>query len=260
MINHKVKHVTFGEGVIVGVKDGSKPFEKYLSIKFEIGNKSFVFPSAFEKMLTTDCSELNLMVAEASAKIAKIAEEEKRLKEIETLKKQIKKHENQLTYFGKGNPSNKTYEIGNQLKRGFNYGTVAEKVYENCCDKFDWRLGEKGKFGKQKKLYSDIATLEGYSVWFLAHNNYMDESLDEAIAARNVYNKVSETYMEQWWGTSNHPRAGERKRVIFAKQNGCYVFLGIYRFVGTRRTEQIGGKNYYVERFDLVCENYPDQQ
>lgn len=46
--NLHVKHKTFGLGTIV-LKDG-----KYIKVKFEIGEKNFVYPDAFEKFLTLE--------------------------------------------------------------------------------------------------------------------------------------------------------------------------------------------------------------
>ena len=149
--------------------------------------------------------------------------------------------------------------VGNKLNRGVYYGTVAKKIYEDCCDKLGWDIGESGKFGMQQRLYSDIATPEWYSVWFLAHSNWMGESIEEAIEARAVFNKISETYMEQWWGKSNHPAATKRKRVLFAKKDGTYMFLGVYEFVGERREEKSGDKMYYVEKFVRVSDEYPEK-
>lgn len=47
LVNEKVKHIIFGVGIITEVKDNK------ISVKFEekIGNKTFLYPDAFEKFL-----------------------------------------------------------------------------------------------------------------------------------------------------------------------------------------------------------------
>ena len=37
MINEKVTHSIFGEGTITDVKDGAKEYQKYITVKFSIG-------------------------------------------------------------------------------------------------------------------------------------------------------------------------------------------------------------------------------
>ena len=54
MINEKVTHSIFGEGTITDVKDGAKEYQKYITVKFSIGEKKFVFPDVFTKILTSD--------------------------------------------------------------------------------------------------------------------------------------------------------------------------------------------------------------
>ena len=57
---------------------------------------------------------------------------------------------------------------------------------------------------------------------------------------------------------SIHPCATKRKRIIFAKKDGKYKFIGIYEFVGHERQEETNGRIHYVERFNLLSDKYPE--
>ena len=256
MINETVFHKKFGKGVIVQVRDGANSHEKYIKVHFESEEKEFVFPSIFQGWLSTDSESLQKQIECALSSIESEKAKEKRLREIVIKKKELEQAKIDLAYLEKKSspmmPSQNRYEVGTRLIRGKYYGTSAESIYVNCCDKLKWSYYEKGKFAKQKKLYSNVATPEGYSVWFLAHSNWTGTH------TAGVINKISESYMEQWWMDSTHPRATKRKRIIFAKSELKYMFLGIYEFVGYERKEEINGKIYYVERFDLLNEQYPE--
>ena len=145
-----------------------------------------------------------------------------------------------------------TTVIGGALVKGQAYGTAAKDIYEAGCNAFAWNSHESKCFGWQTPNYSEIATKEGYSVWFLAHSNWTDSDTAE------VKNRIFETYMEQWWAELNHPCSTSRKRLIFAKKDNRYVFLGLFKFVGKERTEMHNNKIYHIERFDLISENYPE--
>lgn len=53
LLGERVKHQVFGEGKIVSVT------KNYVTVSFEIGEKVFVYPDAFEKFLTLVNQELS---------------------------------------------------------------------------------------------------------------------------------------------------------------------------------------------------------
>ena len=255
MINEKVTHSIFGEGTITDVKDGAKEYQKYITVKFSIGEKKFVFPDVFAKILTADSEDLKFEINSAFENIKAQEEKERIEKEKEKARIEFEKAEAERILWGK-KQSKKTHKnttvINENLIRGHSYGTAAKDIFEACCDTFSWNKYESKNFGWQTPNYSDIATKEGYSVWFLAHSNWTDSNIE------NVKNKIFETYMEQWWTDRDHPRATTRKRLIFAKKDNHYEFLGLFKYVGNEYKHEMNGKTYYIERFDIVSEEYPE--
>lgn len=255
MIGEKVRHSLFGEGIIKEVKDGSKSYQKYITVEFNVGDKKFIFPDIFEKMLKTDSEVLNREIQIAFENIKAEQEKERIEKEKEKARIELEKSEAERILLEKKQAKrthiNTTVISGNLIK-GQVYGTAAKDIFEAGCNAFAWNQYESKCFGWQTPNYSEIATKEGYSVWFLAHSNWTDTD------TTGVKNKISETYMEQWWMESDHPTATNRKRLIFAKKDNHYIFLGLFKFIGKERMEIQDEKVYYIERFDLVAEKYPE--
>ena len=255
MIGEKVVHSVFGEGIIKEVKDGSKNYQKYITVEFKIGDKKFIFPDIFEKILVTDNEVLKSEIKIAFDNIKAEQEKERIEKEKEKARIEFEKAEAERILWEKKQAKRthiNTTVISKDLIKGHVYGTAAKDIYEACCDAFDWNKYESKCFGWQTPNYSEIATKEGYSVWFLAHSNWTDSD------TADVKNQISETYMEQWWAESDHPNATTRKRLIFAKKDNHYIFLGVFKFIGKERTEMRDSKIYHIERFDLISEKYPE--
>ena len=255
MVGEKVVHSVFGEGVIKEVKEGSKNYQKYITVEFKVGDKKFIFPDIFEKLLRTSSETLRSEIQIAFDNIKEEQEKERIEKEKEKARIEFEKAEAERLLLEKKLAKRthiNTTVIGGNLIKGQVYGTAAKDIFEAGCDAFAWNQYESKCFGWQTPNYSEIATKEGYSVWFLAHSNWTDS------ATAGVKNKISSTYMEQWWMESDHPIATTRKRVIFAKKDNHYIFLGVFKFIGKERIEIQDGKIYYIERFDLVSENYPE--
>ena len=106
------------------------------------------------------------------------------------------------------------------------YGGVAKSIYDFCCKKFGFDESKRGCFGKQKKLYAQNATKEGYAVWFLSNSNWTNTD-------NGVWKNTIEDDLELITQHSNDLKIemaslGEI-RVVFAKRNGQYLFLGIYQ-------------------------------
>lgn len=255
MVGEKVVHSVFGEGIIKEVKDGSKNYQKYITVEFKVGDKKFIFPDIFEKLLRTSSETLRSEIQIAFDNIKAEQEKERIEKEKEKARIEFEKAEAERLLLEKKLAKRthiNTTVIGGNLIKGQVYGTAAKDIFEAGCDAFAWNQYESKCFGWQTPNYSEIATKEGYSVWFLAHSNWTDSD------TAGVKNKIYSTYMEQWWMESDHPIATTRKRVIFAKKDNHYIFLGVFKFIGKERTEIQDGKIYYIERFDLVSENYPE--
>lgn len=252
MIGVRVFHSMFGEGVIKEVKDGSKSYQKYITIEFQSGDKRFVFPNAFENILSTDNKTL-LEEIQAAFDSIKAEEKRERAQKEEQARKALQdaKQKRSISEKSKGKKSKKsTTVINGNLIRGNYYGTSATSIFSACCEAFSWDESEFKHFGWNTPNYSDIATKEGYSVWFLAHSNWT------ATDNSKVRNVISETYIEQLWDVVNHPKATTRKKLVFAKKDNLYMFLGIYEFVGKDEIRVRAEKTYYVERFNLVKEEY----
>ena len=251
MKNEIVEHKIFGKGTIKDVRDYGNG-KKYITVEFQSCTKNFIYPEAFEKFLLAknevvqknaeEAIEKNKLEAEAKLEKEKALAAEKSKKMAEMLSKQ-------KNY---AKVSVGTFLINSNLVKGRTYGTNAKQTFLSCAEAFGWDKSEAKNFGWHTLNYSHIATVEGYSVWFLAHNNWT------GTYTYNVKNKISETYMEQWWMESDHPVATTRKRLIFAKKDNHYIFLGLFKFIGKERTEIQDGKVYYIEKFDLVSEEYPE--
>ena len=56
LINRKVHHKAFGEGVILSLDGG------YLLIEFPVGQKKFVYPDAFDGFLSAEDSSVALEI------------------------------------------------------------------------------------------------------------------------------------------------------------------------------------------------------
>ena len=232
MIGERVVHPVFGDGEITEIKNVENQNSKYITVSFATCKKTFVFPDAFEKFLTAQDKEIQAFI-----------DEKIKARGIE------KAHEEQERLLRAMSENKSAYGV---IRKGKSCGTNARKTYYSLAQKFGWDQREGRNFGWHTLNYANIATREGYSVWFLAHSNWTGTH------TYGVKNKISETYMEQWWMNSSHPVATTRKRLIFAKKDNWYIFLGVFEFVGFERREYKDGKTYYVERFDMVSKSYPE--
>ena len=247
MIGKSVKHAIFGEGLITETKDSKNPHKKLINVRFENRESTFLFPDAFFGFLTTDSEELLDLAKKAKGEI----EAEARIVICEPKPDALRRNVSCLTE-REGRAVSDKIALTRTLKKGASYGTNAKKIFEACADALGWDSLEKKCFGWQTPNYSEVATPEGYSVWFLAYSNWQKGG------SGRPENIISETYMEQWWPDTAYPRATARRRVIFAKRGGAYYFLGIFEFVGSVREEIRDGRRFWVERFNRVSTNYPE--
>ena len=135
--------------------------------------------------------------------------------------------------------SNGKYDFDGPLKRSFfnSYGTNTKKIFERCCDIFDWDYDDVKYFGRETPCFSVMSTPERYDVWMLAHNNWTETSSQKWI------NEIYKTAIVQWSIQRGNPE--KRERVVFAKtQNQQYIFLGIYILDSKERFDTDEGAIY----------------
>ena len=117
-----------------------------------------------------------------------------------------------------------------------------------CCKKYGFDNGFAWLFGRRQELYAMSATKEGYSVWFLAHSNWTESKGGKW---SNEIKDGTKHIIEYWDKIDDRFNNDTRTRVVFAKRQSQYLFLGVYKFVKndwktrTKEYEQIS--SYYPE-------------
>lgn len=134
------------------------------------------------------------------------------------------------------------------------YGSNSRKIYVSLCQKFNWDINRQDNFGRQGvRLYAKNSTPEGYSVWFLGHNNWTDTK-GSSWANEILGDLVIETWEKREYGLHED----DTKRVIFAKkQNDQYVFLGVYEVVGVKEDKDRDGKRIWKKTYKKISDTYP---
>ncbi len=113
------------------------------------------------------------------------------------------------------------------------YGECAKVIYENLCTKYRWNAIYSKDFTYGKLFFAPYATRKGLSVWFLAHNNW---------TKTNNGMWQNEIFLEKGELVESYPvdksyYSDQTDRVVFTKNSdGCYVFLGVYKFHSTKQT------------------------
>ena len=141
------------------------------------------------------------------------------------------------------------------LDYGFSVGTKAIDTYDACCDLFEFKRSLRGNFAQQKKLFATNATVEGYSVWMLAHNSLI-ETFNKS---HNWFNIIvdSNTIKEVWFDTTEVNTKDFIPRIIFLKnKQGKYVFNGVY-VLEACGMEEIYFKYAFVRTFKKISSTYP---
>ena len=163
--------------------------------------------------------------------------------------------EDKKIYGGQRNMSTSVI-IGNSLRRDptNGYGSSAQPIYDECCDRFGWDRSQRYLFGKQQILYAEAATPEGFSPWFLANNNWTKTK------SGNWSNNILQDIIEEMW---EKPMYGlyhdETIRVIFAKTKSYeYVFLGLYQPIGVEEKMLSNGKKVWIKTYQRISDVYPN--
>ena len=71
LINMKVSHKIFGDGIIIDKVDS------YITVKFSNDERKFGYPNAFDGYLSTEDTEFNIKVKEEIEAIKRLEEEKK---------------------------------------------------------------------------------------------------------------------------------------------------------------------------------------
>lgn len=110
----------------------------------------------------------------------------------------------------------------------YSYGNNAKEAYLKCCDRFGWGKRYAYDFGIKKSLYATNATREGYSVWFLANSNWT--GTNNGIWQNEIFLERQEI-LESWAKKRTDLFGDKSTRVVFAKRDIGYVFIGVYEFL-----------------------------
>lgn len=149
--------------------------------------------------------------------------------------------------------------INDSLQRDLTkgYGGSAQPIYDECCSKFGWDSSQRSLFGKQRGLYAENATPQGYSVWFLAHSNWTQTNVE------NWRNKILQETIEEVWldPQYNSYFHDESIRVVFAKTKYYgYVFIGLYRSINVEAKILSDGSRVFIKTYQRISDVYPNFQ
>lgn len=116
-------------------------------------------------------------------------------------------------------------------------GTNAQKIFDECAEKFGWLKTERVNFGMMQKMFSDKAAGENYSVWFIAHSDWSGTNDD---LYKNILGVTASTIKEEYLKDSVPETTDQSTRIVFAKRkNEEYYFLGLYKLLEQNSTTRI---------------------
>lgn len=142
------------------------------------------------------------------------------------------------------------------LTVNYNYGTVAQDIYINCCKEFGWDEEQKEKFGEQNVLYAKEATQEGFSPWFLAKHNWNEpvEKIEDMQGRCFMrYHDSGGDIAEFWLEPPEDFYSDWTGRIVFANSENGYVFLGEC-MPSEIRERIIDGKRIYEKSYKILNE------
>lgn len=249
LIGKQVAHKKYGKGKVIA-QDGGKItvlFDDGVKKEFNIVEGPFEPIISFPDLTLEELKEIEKEretfqknKAEEGQRIADRIAEKKAKEEIKTIQAKentrgTKKPQSQGSFS----------KIEKQLVSETAYGTSAKDIYERCCKEFGWEVSLANNFGWQKHNYAEMATPEGYSVWFIMNSN-RTQSGEE-----NNYNEIEGDFIREQWNTrditSGQHMVGEN-RVVFVKNDKYHVFLGVYEAKGVVKDRAI---------YQRISEVYP---
>lgn len=165
-----------------------------------------------------------------------------------------------VKYNGGKRAMRKTVFIDDSLQRDLTkgYGGSAQPIYDECCEKFGWDNSQRYLFGKQRGLYAENVTHEGFNVWFLAHSNWTKTNGGE------WSNKILRDTIEEVWLKPQYNSTyyrDEAIRVVFAKTKAHgYVFIGLYRPINLEGRVLSNGNRVAIRTYQRISDVYPNFQ
>ncbi len=134
------------------------------------------------------------------------------------------------------------------ISKGTHFGTNALDAYNSLCIKYGFDNSKWFDFaGRGRPLYASKVTKEGHSVWFIAHSNWTHTTDGHW---KNEISDDENLIVENWTEDTRHLYGGVgEKRLVFAKRNGLYEFLGLFQCKNKFGREKIYKKirEHYVE-------------
>ena len=133
------------------------------------------------------------------------------------------------------------------------FGYSAYDAYAFLAKKYGWQISVAGNFKPLHLLYAKGATPEGYSVWFVAHSNFISED-DTNGLWKNTIKK--DLICEEWLGDSAQRRTNlildETTRVVFAKKSsGKYYFMGVYELKEIKKNDAGNYERIYKKNSEV---------
>ena len=98
-------------------------------------------------------------------------------------------------------------------------------------------------------MYAMGATPEGYSPWFISHNNYTQTEggdWENIIDGNFIYEKWRKVKQGLW--------NDKTTRVVFVKRDGKYYFYGLYKVKDIEQQENFE----YIKTYERIRNNYRD--
>ncbi len=136
------------------------------------------------------------------------------------------------------------------ISKGTHFGTNAFLAYKQLCKRYGFDFSKKGPFaGKDRPLCASKVNDQELGVWFIAHSNWTHTTDD------HWKNEISddEKLIAESWTENTHCTYGwiGEKRLVFAKRNGLYEFLGVFKC-----TSKFGREKIYKR----ICEHYTEEK
>lgn len=137
------------------------------------------------------------------------------------------------------------------IKKNTFCGTNAQDIYVKYSKAFGWEERYKYLFSYGHPLYAKNATPERYSVWFLAHSNLTGTK------GGTWNNYIFEDRIEETHENLNDGfRDDNSVRIVFAKVNDNYMFLGLFQPKKIEEKNNAQKKKIYIVTYARIKDDY----
>lgn len=145
-------------------------------------------------------------------------------------------------------------------------GTKSRRAYETWAEIFGWNQSHAGQFEWGGSLYAPRATPERYSVWFVAHSNFVGDRVE---MWENEISDDEEVIREYWKDHLSLRGSDNAIRVVFARRlagqdyatgieyMAGYYFLGIYKPDAEAPKIMRKGETAWVKTYRRISCCYP---